>query len=183
VDADSNDPVEQAIIRLGDTVERNIDRAARSAAQVDRTLISLSAGAILLSSTFVPIFAPLKLWLLLLFLAWLSFLITMVVVIFAMRSAQLATEAAIRNASDALRKFEENPATAREAIKVIGLQQPIVKKLVRRNKSAELLNNCALIAFVIGVVCLATFAGYNLWRTPTVRPQHETSRMPIAPTH
>ena len=54
---------------------------------------------------------------------------TMVVVIFAMRSAQLATEAAIRNASDALRQFEENPATAREAIKVIGLQQPIRQKV------------------------------------------------------
>jgi len=53
----------------------------------------------------------------------------MVVVIFAMRSAQLATEAAIRNASDALRQFEENPATAREAIKVIGLQQPIRQKV------------------------------------------------------
>lgn len=163
MDANDNDPLEQAIIRLGDAVERNMDRASGAAEQIDRTLISLSAGALLLSSTFVPIFAPLKLWLFLLFLAWLSFLVTMVVVIFAMRSTQMATEAAIRNASNALRQLEENPKLAREAIKVLGLQQPVVKKIVRRNKSTERLNNCLLTAFIIGIVCLATFAGYNLW--------------------
>lgn len=181
MDTENNDPFEQAVTRLGDTVERNIDRAARSAAQLDRTLISLSAGALLLSSTFVPIFAPLKLWLLLLFLAWLSFLATMVVVIFAMRSAQIATEAAIRNASEILRQLEANPTLTREAIKLLGLQRPIAKKIVRRNKSAEHLNNCAIIAFIVGVFCLATFAGYNLWRTPTTHSEQQTTKTQTAP--
>ena len=150
----NNDPLEQALINLGDAVERNIDRAQSSAAQLDRTLISLSAGALLLSSTFVPVFAPQRLWLLLLFLSWLAFLATMILVIFAMRSAQIATETAIRNASGALGQLEQNPTVAREAIKALGLQQPISKKIVRSNKSVEFLNTCALIAFIAGLPVL-----------------------------
>ncbi|MFZ3374841.1 MAG: hypothetical protein WA183_04755 [Chthoniobacterales bacterium] len=171
--SDSNDALEKGIIRLREGIERNIDRAGQTAAQLDRTLISLSAGALLLSISFVPIFAPKKLWLLLLFFAWLSFVVAIILVIFAMRLEQNASEEAIENASADLEKLEENPTHVRNIIKALQIQKPVVAKQITQSTCIARLNLGALIAFILGVLCLATFAGYNLWRTPADQIQRQ----------
>jgi Na+/H+-translocating membrane pyrophosphatase len=175
-ESNSDDPFEKGVIALRDAIERNIDRASHTAAQLDRTLISLSAGALLLSITFVPSLAPKKLWLLLLFLAWLSFVAAMIFVILAMRSEQNAAEKAIQKASTSLKQLEENPTRARNIIAQLQIQKPIVQKQITKNTLVARLNLCALMAFIIGVLCLATFAGYNLWRTPAEQIQSEHVR-------
>ncbi len=162
----SDDPFDKALNDIGSAIERNIDRASRSAVHLDRTLISLSAGALILSISFVPIFAPQKLWLPLLFFAWLSFVSSMILVILAMRSEQYAIEKEIHNAATSLKQLEEHPTFARKIIAQLGLPAPVSTKQVSKNLVVMRLNRCALIAFIIGVVSLATFTGYNLWRTP-----------------
>jgi hypothetical protein len=47
--------------KLSESIERNVERAGGIAAQLDKTLISLSAGALVFSMTFVGAFAPRKL--------------------------------------------------------------------------------------------------------------------------
>jgi hypothetical protein len=174
----SHDNFNRALTSLGDAIERNVERGNRTAEQIDRTLITLSAGALLLSSTLVPVFAPQKLLLFLLFFAWLSFVVSMVLVILAMRSAQQATEKAIHDASIALKQLEQHPDIARDFIQKFKL--PITQKHISQNVAVAHLNNWAVITFITGVVCLATFAGYNLWRTPTSSSPVETPRASLA---
>jgi len=171
---DDTDALEKGVIRLRESIERNIDRVGHTAAQLDKTLISLSAGALLLSITFVPIFAPKKLWLLLLFLAWLSFVVAIILVIFAMRSEQNTSEEEIQKASTALEKLEANPTHMRKIIEVLQIPKPVIHKQLTKNMLIARLNLWALIAFIFGVLCLATFAGYNLWQTPAeqIQSQH-----------
>jgi hypothetical protein len=169
-----DDDFNRALSSLDDAIERNIDRAGRTAEQIDRTLITLAAGGLLLSSTLVPVFAPKKLLLFLLFVAWLLFVASMVLVILAMGSARRAAEKAICDASEDLKKLEEHPNIARDFIEKFKL--PITQKRISQNTCVACLNNWALITFIVGVVCFATFAGYNLWRTPTSPSPAETER-------
>lgn len=160
-----DDSFEEARNTLRDAIERNIDRASRTAANLDRTLISLSAGAFVFSMTFVSTLAPAKLWLPVLFFAWACFVAAMVLVILAMRSAQAGTEKAIHNAAGHLKQLEANPDFAREIISKLRLPQPIVQKQITKNTIVGTFNNWALIAFIIGILSLATFAAYNLSQT------------------
>jgi len=48
---DSEDALGKARQVLSDAIERNIDRGNQSAAQLDRTLITLSSGALVFSMT------------------------------------------------------------------------------------------------------------------------------------
>src|SRR5438034_7328697 len=56
----------------------------------DKVLITLSAGSLLFSMTFISALAPAKSWLGVLFLAWLWFAGSIVCVIVGMRRAELA---------------------------------------------------------------------------------------------
>lgn len=165
----SGNTFDSAVNSLGDAIERNLDRGGRTAALLDRTLISLSAGALVLSSTFVTTFAPKRLLLPLLFFAWVFFVLTILFVILAMRSAQNATEQAVRNASKALKTLEKHPHIAREFIEKF--QLPLAQKHVSEITSAINFNNCALATFTLGIVCLLAFTGYNLWKTPPAPAQ------------
>jgi len=174
----NDDNVEKHVTLLRDTIERNLDRGGDTATQIDKTLISLSAGALVLSITFVPTFAPKKLWLGLLFFAWLSFTFAMLFVICAMRSAQRAIEKEIRDAAESLRILEADRAIARQFLAEQRKKQiaeaPLTRKRITQHANIGRLNLCALIAFIVGVACLATFAGYNLWRTP---PEQHATRL------
>jgi hypothetical protein len=173
-----DDDLEKHLTLLRDNIERNLDRGSETATQIDKTVISLSAGALLLSITFVPTFAPKKLWLWLLFLAWISFTIAMVLVIFAMRSAQRAIEKGIGDSATGLRILEGDPAIARQFLveqRRKQIEKPLTVRRITRHEHIYRLNLGALIAFIIGVLCLATFTGYNLWQTPPpeqIQSQH-----------
>jgi hypothetical protein len=175
--SNGDNPYKGAVTALREAIERNVDRGSRTAAQLDRTLISLSAGALLLSTTFVPTLAPKKLWLPLLFLAWLSFVASMILVIFAMRSAQSAVERAVQKAGASLKTLEKRPDIARQFIveqPMEGIETPLTLKEITPHMHIAYLNLSSLIAFTFGVLCLAIFAGYNLWQTPAeqIRSQH-----------
>jgi hypothetical protein len=97
----------------------------------------------------------------------------MILVIFAMRSAQNTTERAIQKGGKTLRMLEDNPSPALEFLKKQQIEKPITLKEITASRLVGHLNLCALIAFVIGVLCLATFTAYNLWRTPDAAKQSQ----------
>ena len=72
-DDNSADSFAEARTKLSESIEQNVERSGRVATQLDKTLISLSAGALVFSMTFVGTFAPGKLLLPLLFFAWAAF--------------------------------------------------------------------------------------------------------------
>jgi hypothetical protein len=157
---------EKAGKQLGESIERNIERGSRTAAHLDRTLISLSAGALVLSMTFVGTLAPKKPLLFVLFSSWGCFAAAMVLVIFAMRSEQKAIITAVNNASGYLKRLEEDKSL--EVLAMMGVS-PVVQKRVNTNNTVAALNTWALAAFIVGVVLLGTFVGYNLWQKASVR--------------
>jgi hypothetical protein len=141
IETNSDDIYEKGLNALREAIDRNLDLTNDLASRLDRTLISLSAGAILLSTTFVPIFAPRKLWLPLLFGAWLSFVFSILFVIFATRSLLSAIERSIRKAADALNMIEKNPMIARQFI--AEQQKPITLKQITTHAIIGRLNLCA----------------------------------------
>src|ERR1700692_3918310 len=100
--------IAQAEKRLDESLERNLDRGSRAAALLDRTLISLSAGALVLSMTFVRAVAPGKFLLGVLFASWICFIGAMIAVIFAMRSQQKALESSVKNTSEGLELLRQD---------------------------------------------------------------------------
>jgi hypothetical protein len=143
--------------RLTDNVERNIERSGRVAAQLDKTLISLSAGALVFSMTFVSAFTPGKLLLPLLFLAWGAFAACMMLVIFAMRAEQNAMTAATQDLDSLLQQLDKHEPLVSAAKLNVKLTYTVsaAPRVVRLNK-------CAIGAFMVGVGFLGLFVGYDL---------------------
>ena len=83
-----DDNFKDAQKRFVEHLENRIQQGGRVAADLDKTLISLSAGALVFSMTFVNTLAPHKLWLPVLFGAWVAFALSVVFVILAMRAEQ-----------------------------------------------------------------------------------------------
>jgi hypothetical protein len=120
----------------------------------DKVLISLSAGSLLFSMTFIGALAPGKHWLGVLFLAWMLFGVSIVCVIVGMRRAELAEARMAERFSDLLAELATRKAPDLRVMPTIG---------ATRNPGGILLNNCAVGAFLAGMVCLGLFVGVNLW--------------------
>jgi hypothetical protein len=161
-DADSEDTLGKARRLLSDAAERNIDRGMQTAAQLDRTLITLSAGALGFSMTLINKFAPAKGILSFLVFSWICFLAAIILVILAMRSQQNAAERAAWKAADALKILEDDPETALRFLAQQKIPQPIARKEVERHELIGYLNLWALVTFGVGMLSLAVFAGYIL---------------------
>ncbi len=74
-------------------VERMLDTVrygAEVAETLDKTLVSLSGGALVFSMTFVDRLAPAKLWLPVLFTSWVAFAASMLCVLMSLRALQKA---------------------------------------------------------------------------------------------
>jgi hypothetical protein len=74
-------------------VERMLDTVrygAEVAETLDKTLVSLSGGALVFSMTFVDRLAPAKLWLPVLFTSWVAFAGSMLCVLMSLRALQKA---------------------------------------------------------------------------------------------
>jgi hypothetical protein len=156
----NNDAYDEALRKIGDSIERNVDRASQRASQLDRILITLSAGALVFSIHVVNTLPPCKHILPVLFLSWVCFFVAMILVILAIRSEQKSIERQIKKASEALNLLEKDPTTARNFLRSTPF--PISTKQVEQNRLIGHLNNWALVAFVAGILLLAIFTGSNL---------------------
>jgi hypothetical protein len=150
--------------KLSESIERNIERAGRVAAQLDRTLVSLSAGALVFSMTFVGTFAPRRLLLPVLFCAWGAFAGCLTFIIFGMRAEQNAIRKATGNFDSLLKQLDAHEplvSAAKLSVKLT-LTFPAARWVL-------ILNKCAIAAFMLGLALLGFFIGYNLWHTPYSR--------------
>jgi hypothetical protein len=146
--------------KLSESIERNVERGGGVAAQLDKTLISLSAGALVFSMTFVGAFAPRKLVLPLLFFAWGAFAACIICIIFAMRAEQTGIRKGTQDMDALLRQLDKHEpmvSAAKLRVKLMLTISTAPRVLV--------LNKCAIAAFMLGVVLLGLFVGFNLWQT------------------
>jgi hypothetical protein len=156
----------EARTKLSEIIESHIKRSGNVAAQLDKTLISLSAGALVFSMTFVGIFAPGKLLLPLLFFAWSAFAACLTFVIFAMRAEQNAINKAMQNFDMLLKELDKNEPLA--SVTKLSVR---LTRTVSTTRRVLILNRSAIGAFMIGVLLLGLFVGYNLWQSPkTAKP-------------
>ncbi len=161
-----DDPVAESFSQVDkdliERIEQNLERGGRVAADLDKTLISLSAGALVFSMTFVSSLAPAKLALWVLFLSWAAFGTSMLSVIFAIRNVQNALVKGMGNLKLAAEAIEQNKPI--HSFFKVPMQKLTTK--VTNNLLVERLNILAISAFVLGVLLLGVFVGYNLWYTP-----------------
>jgi len=115
----------------------------KNSEQLDRALLTLSSGAIVLSITFLKILSTnIKLfWILK--TSWLFFIISILSVLFCFRVA-IAQLTLLQK--DLLKNYP------------VGEKLPLNKY----DKQIKYLNNSAVVAFVIGILLLTTFGAINL---------------------
>jgi hypothetical protein len=131
-----------------------LHKGSEQAYQVDKSLLTLSGGALLLSITFVGTLSETKHCVGLLFVAWGCFVASITAVIFGMWKAQWITHQTAREAADALERFSQMnvaEAAAQRATFPVGTDKPVAW-----------LNCIAILGFVLGVVFLCWFVGKNL---------------------
>ena len=122
--------------------------------QIDKSLLTLSAGALALSLTFVGNLSGTKHCLVFLFVAWALFTVSIMAVIFAMRKAQLRTHDSARETADNLEQF----SNLHDAL--AGIMRATFP--VATDKPVARLNSIAIWCFVLGVLFLCLFVGSNL---------------------
>ena len=98
---------EQAKLNTAALFADSLKLHAQIAEGLDKTLISLSGGALVLSMTFVTTLSPGKSLLPVLFLSWLCFGISIVCVIIAMRKAQNSTVRDAETLAKFIRELDE----------------------------------------------------------------------------
>ena len=159
-DSDSEKSAADARQEAAEELTSALQSAAAAAANLDKTLLSLSGGALVLSMTLVGQFAPSKLLLEVLFLSWLAFVASLISVVFAMRAAQ---NVANRTAVDMAKKLED---IENKSATVVAAKYTVrLSRNVSLTKSVHYLNICAISAFLVGILLLGVFVGYNLWST------------------
>jgi len=145
---------EEAKRELMAAISRNIHRGSDIASGFDKALISLSGGALVFSMTFVTTLAPQRRALLLLFFAWIAFSVSIITVLYSMRSLQ----SGLSKTFDELVDRQGDVEAAERAGGGISIP---TKKI--RYARVEALNQLAIGAFLAGVLLLGLFVGYNLW--------------------
>lgn len=140
-------------------IDAGIARGSQVGADLDKTLISLSAGALVFSMTFVGQLAPSKLLLPVLFAAWVAFAISIICVVLAMRAEQNAVIALLHKFDADLKKLEE-----REVAGITESDRVRLTPTVDTAPWVVALNRYAVGTFMLGLFLLGTFVAYNLWR-------------------
>ncbi|PYL09057.1 MAG: hypothetical protein DME33_05700 [Verrucomicrobia bacterium] len=131
-----------------------LQKGFEQAYQLDKSLLTLSAGALALSLTFVGNLSGTKHCLVFLFVAWAFFTGSIVAVIFAMRKAQLKTHDSARETADNLEQFSnlhDALAAIMRATFPVATDSPVAR-----------LNRIAIWSFLLGVVFLCLFVASNL---------------------
>ena len=157
-DSDSEKSVANARQQAAEELTRALRTNEAAAASLDKVLISLSGGALVLSMTFVGQLAPSKLLLPVLFLSWLAFATSLVSVVFAMRVAHNEADRLTMNLSKILEDIEDMSPVVIASKYTVRLSRDVFFI-----KSVKRLNLCAISAFSVGILLLGLFVGYNLW--------------------
>ena len=150
----SRENIAQTRRELISNLEFLLQKGFEQAYQLDKSLLTLSAGALALSLTFVGNLSGTKHYLFFLFVAWAFFTGSIIAVIFAMRKAQLKTHDSARETADNLEQFSnlhDALAGIMRATFPVGTDNPVAR-----------LNRIAIWSFVIGVIFLCLFVGSNL---------------------
>jgi hypothetical protein len=123
--------------------------------QLDKAIISLSGGGLVFSMTFVSALAPNKHLLWSLFAAWGSFTISIISVVLAIRRSQFLDGQRLISAAKMINELNE--------AEQFGAPPPHLNANARRDMCATYLNRAAVGCFLLGVILLGIFVGYNLW--------------------
>jgi len=157
----SDDPIREARELIGRSRRELLDhlrallaKGSAQAQHIDNSLLTLTAGALLLSITFVGTLSASKQCLNLLFVAWAAFILSMICVIVGMMRAQLQSHQDTVDTANNLERFSQMSFV--EAAQ----QRPTFP--VGTQKTIASLNVIALVGFVIGVGFLCSFVGINL---------------------
>ena len=150
----------ELIEQMRELVERDHAQSER----IDNALITLNAGALLLSITFVGTLTTSKNCLTLLFIAWGAFIFSMISVILAMTRAQYQSHQSAIETARNLERFAN--------MDFLEAAQQRVTFPVGTQKTVACLNLISFIGFIIGIAFLCSFVGVNL--------SHDKSRVPRA---
>jgi hypothetical protein len=126
---------------------------------IDKALITLSGGALVFSMTFVERLAPQKLLLPILFASWAFFALAIIAVVIAMRGAQNDLAAQGIRASEVLKSIEHIKDSATR-VSPTGA--------VAVNPKVWRWNLIALVLFILGVLALSIFVGWNMFKSKPV---------------
>jgi hypothetical protein len=139
---------------------------------MDKALITLSGGALIFSMTFVERLAPEKLLLPVLFLSWAFFALAIIAVVLAMRGAQVDLSRQGIRASEVLKSLE-------------GLEHANVPVYptgaVAVNPNVWRWNLLALVFFILGILTLSSFVGWNLFQSKPKRADRVVAVLGIRP--
>ncbi|MDP9099806.1 MAG: hypothetical protein M3N48_12570 [Verrucomicrobiota bacterium] len=133
-----------------------VEKGHAQADRIDNALLTLNAGALLLSITFVGTLTTSKQCLSLLFIAWAAFILSMISVIFAMMRAQYQSHQSAVETANNLERFSQ--------MDFVAAAQQRVTFPVGTQKTVASLNIVAFVGFIIGVAFLCFFVGINLSR-------------------
>jgi hypothetical protein len=143
-----------------------IEKGHAQSERIDGALLTLTAGALLLSITFVGTLTESKQCLSMLFAAWGAFILSMVSVIIAMMRAQHQSHQSAIETAGNLERFSQ--------MDFVEAAQQRVTFPVGTQKTVTTLNIVALLGFIVGIAFLCAFVGINLSkqksRTPAPPP-------------
>jgi hypothetical protein len=139
-----------------------VEKGHAQSDRIDNALLTLNAGALLLSITFVGTLTTSKQCLNLLFVAWGAFILSMIFVILAMMRAQYQSHQSAVETGNNLERFSQ--------LDFIEASQQRVTFPVGKQKTVASLNVLALVGFIIGVAFLCSFVGINLFRDKSHGP-------------
>ncbi len=167
--------IERTRRELLDHLRALLAKGSAQAQHIDNSLLTLTAGALLLSITFVGTLSASKQCLNLLFVAWAAFILSMICVIVGMMQAQLQSHQDAVDTANNLERFSQMSFV--EAAQ----QRPTFS--VGTQKTIAGLNVIALVAFIIGVGFLCSFVGINLsQQKPPVSKAASASNQSLEPT-
>ncbi len=160
---DSEKSVGDARKQAAEELTRAVQAGSAAGASLDKTLVSLSSGAMVLSMTFVGQIAPSKLLLPLLFMSWLAFAASVLSVVFAMRTAQSKANLAAMHFAKLIEDIDKVGPFVIAAKDTMRMFRDVsLSTKVRR------FNIFAISAFSVGLLLLGIFVGYNLLASGSV---------------
>jgi len=144
---------EEARREIAEHMERHVRYSAEVAAALDKIIVTLSGGALVLSMTFADRLAPARLWLPALFLSWLVFAVSIVSVALSYRALQKQLRERAYQLNQVAKDFEKHLAEGKVASIIID---------IARHGKVGFWNNVAIWSFVSAIILLGIFVGRNL---------------------
>jgi hypothetical protein len=143
--------------RVSQNLEELTIQADEKAFRLDRTLLTLSGGALALSITLITRANPPKTYLCVLFLSWIALAASIVAVVLALRKSQSEAESNVRLVASVYNQLKQN----RQKI-LIGEIKYEENRETLQIKGMPAINSVALWGFVVGIILLGLFAALNL---------------------